>query len=377
MVLKQKKYKRYELAAVLLLNLMLFITFSNHVSATNLPLVYSNAKTTELRNKTGAPMSSLGDGGITQATGANNEFNVFEPDFGGLNCTINDVESLTVLATYHKTPGVTDYEDNDSGGVIIVGDVVNLYQANESISWGVPTNIQGHPVYPDAIPSFLPYTGWVIRDLKGLTLVTSADDDGDLIGGTWSDASAPVALDVLVNVGLGQFNGPDESIYITEPTADVTFKSNSECMNSNSNPVASPTSTSIPSTIASGTVIISGSTFSASDVDNDALSYAISSGNSSYFTINSMTGDISTNQANIPEGEYKLLIEVNDGKGGSTAVDANIIVTSDVHSGTSNTAPTNKPVLAKSGHNSFIIMVISTAIMAAAVFRKLIIQRFS
>jgi hypothetical protein len=94
-------------------------------------------------------------------------------------------------------------------------------------------------------------------------------------------------------------------------------------------PPAIPSSTaSIASSANPGTVLISGSSLSATDPDGDPLSYSITAGNGGgYFAINSTTGDITTTSTNIPAGTYTITVQVDDGKGGTATADVTITVT--------------------------------------------------
>ncbi len=93
------------------------------------------------------------------------------------------------------------------------------------------------------------------------------------------------------------------------------------------------TSASVARTIvsqdtASGDVVVSGSSYGASDANEDTLTYSISDGNDEgYFAINSDSGDISTTRANIPVGTYTMTVLIDDGNGGTVEVTVTITVT--------------------------------------------------
>ena len=122
-----------------------------------------------------------------------------------------------------------------------------------------------------------------------------------------------------------------------EVSREITYDSSS----SNCSPtISSPASTTIPSTTASGTQVVSGSSLSASDPDGNTLAYSITAGNGGgYFTINTSTGDISTTQVNIPAGTYTLTVQVDDGNGGKANSSVVIIVATPGQG--SSTAPGN------------------------------------
>jgi hypothetical protein len=111
-------------------------------------------------------------------------------------------------------------------------------------------------------------------------------------------------------------------------TPEIAVTYDDSACSSNQNPVISPYSVSIPTSTASSTQVVSGSSLSASDPDSDPLAYSISTGNGAgYFAINSSNGNISTAQTNIPVGTYALTVQVDDGKGGTATAIVTITVT--------------------------------------------------
>jgi hypothetical protein len=186
--------------------------------------------------------------------------------------------------------------------------------------------------------------------------------------------------------GNGQFQGTGsiaidstDNVYVAD-TPSNRIQKFSYPAPPNQNPTIAPASASIPDTSPAGTIVVPSSAFSASDPDNDPLSYSIISGNSNnYFAINPTTGDVSTTRTNIPVGTYTITVQVDDGNGGvaTSTVAITISAQSTTLNDTNNLGGINTntpaPTLAKSGNNWIIIGVAGMLILNIALwsYRKI------
>jgi hypothetical protein len=145
-----------------------------------------------------------------------------------------------------------------------------------------------------------------------------------------SNLQDPILISELPNlmIAMGlrsEYNGGSIEWNFSRPSLQITYD-NSSCPQ-NTVPIISPASVTIPSTTASGSTVVPGSSLAATDTDGDTLTYRITAGNAnSYFAINSTTGDITTTSSNIPAGTYKLSVQVDDGKDGKTTAEVVIVV---------------------------------------------------
>ncbi len=179
----------------------------------DVPLVFNPTATAALAAASGSTAGTGGDTIVAPATmgGAEGVLNVFDVDLGA--CSLADVTSITVAATYLKS-GI-DHDPASDGGLIAVGDIANPPPL------GSPTSISG-----DTAPGLgaLGLPGGVSRDFinYGGTLAAS----GDPLGATWAVPSGQTALQVVV---LAVANIGDASTTVTLPTVCVTFAPGSPC----------------------------------------------------------------------------------------------------------------------------------------------------
>jgi hypothetical protein len=341
-----------KLIPVLILSLAILSFVSGRVSAAGVatPLVFDSAAS--------AYFASLlsGTSGVDGA-------NTVPYDPSGLkvaavwkldSACVADITQVTASTVYSATYNTTDAQ----GSFLFVGD------ANTQTSLGTLSNItDGYDSSP-----------WLFTDIGG-----SNAKDGTA-GATWSNDTHPADIYVALIV-FGNNSYPDGITTVNKPTVDVQYSASSQCANQppTISPTAKPASTTIPTTTASGSQIIPGSSLSITDPDGDPLTYSITDGNSSnYFSIDPTTGNISTNQSNIPAGTYTLTIQVDDGKGGVITTTVTIVV-SDTSTTVATTSDANSNVvitkkeLANTGINMTLILNLSLM----AVITSIIVRRFS
>ena len=138
---------------------------------------------------------------------------------------------------------------------------------------------------------------------------------------------------VTINVSDG--NGGSDTISVTINITDIdeTVPNNAPVFTDGSS-----TSRSVAENTSSGVNI--GSAVSATDADNDTLSYSLDRADASSLSIDSSSGQLRTNASLDYEtkSSYSVTVEVSDGKGGSDSISVTINVT-DVDEILSNNAP--------------------------------------
>lgn len=145
------------------------------------------------------------------------------------------------------------------------------------------------------------------------------------------------------------------------PTITLTYD-NSTCPLSPTVTHNSVSKTIESSNTASGSVIVTGSSFGATDPNGDTLTYSISGGNTDgYFAINATNGDITTTRGNVPVGVYTLTILIADGNGGTTTVTATITVAGSA--------------LADTGDNTYALLTLAVGLMAAGLVGVFALRR--
>ena len=209
-------------------------------------------------------------------------------------------------------------------------------------------------------------------DLSGPTLAgynqASRDSDGmySASGSGQTISTTAGNLDNIasfVNFEAATFSGGSHyqgTAVLGLPTITLSYD-NATCPLPPTVTSASVARTIVSQDTASGDVVVSGSSYGASDANEDTLTYSISDGNDEgYFTIDPNSGDISTTRANLPVGTYEMTVLVDDGNGGTVEVTVTITVTE------------SGEVLADTGQNTNIFMVLALVaiIVPSAYLRK-------
>lgn len=212
-----------------------------------------------------------------------------------------------------------------------------------------------------------------LMDVSGPTIAGYSQDDRDTNGsfsasGTGQTISTTAGnlsnIVSFVNFEAATINGGihyQGTAVLGVPTITLTYD-NAACPlpptvthNSVSKTIVSPDT-------ASGAVVVTGSSFGASDPNGDSLTYGISNGNGDgYFAINTANGDITTTRANVPVGVYTLTILITDGNGGTTTVTATITVTGSA--------------LADTGDNSYVVVLLAAGLIASGFTSIFVLQR--
>lgn len=176
-------------------------------------------------------------------------------------------------------------------------------------------------------------------DLSGPTIAgynqTSRDTDGmysesgsgqtiSTTAGNLANIASFVNFEAATFFGGNHFQG---TAVLGLPTITLSYN-NATCPLPPVLSNANIATTFVSSSIASGAVIVNGSSYGATDPNGDTISYSISAGNGSgYFAINSANGNITTTRANVPVGRYTLTVQVSDGNGGVSTATVTITVT--------------------------------------------------
>ena len=133
-----------------------------------------------------------------------------------------------------------------------------------------------------------------------------------------------------VRISVSDGKGGSDSISVTINVTDVNERRRQPRQSPNSAPVfteGDSTTRSVAENTASGTSI--GAAISATDADNNTLTYSLGGTDASAFSIVNTTGQLQTNAALDYETKntYSVTVSVSDGKGGSDSITVTINVT--------------------------------------------------
>ena len=246
-----------------------------------------------------------------------------------------------------KTSASLDYETKDSYSVTItVSDgnggsdsitvTINVTDVDESVPNNAPAFVDGD----STTRSIAENTGSGV-DIGAAVSATDADEDtlvysldgtdassfsidsssGQLRTSASLDYESKTSYSVTVSVSDGKGGSDSISVTINITNLDETVPNNAPVFSSDS------TTRSIAENSATDTNI--GGVITATDSDNDTLTYTLSGTNSSDFSIVSTSGQLKTKSALNHElkSSYSVTITASDGKGGSDSISVTISVT--------------------------------------------------
>ena len=299
--------------------------------------------------------SGVDIGSAVSATDANG--NTLTYTLGGTDAAVFSIDSSSGQL---RTNTVLDYETKDTYSVTIT--VSDGNGGNDSITVTISvTNVDetpdnNAPVFTEgsrATRSIAENTGSGV-DIG--SAVSATDDDNDTL--SYSLGGDPDASSFSIDSSSGQLRTSAALDYETEDTYSVTITvsdgkggsatitvtiniTNVDEALANNAPVFTEedsTTRSIAENTGSGVDI--GSAVSATDDDNDTLSYSLGGADASSFSIDSSSGQLRTSAALDYETEdtYTVTITVSDGKGGSATITVTISVT-DVDEALANNDP--------------------------------------
>ncbi len=260
-----------------------------------------------------------------------------------ITVTINvtDVPEITVIE--ENEPEVTVIEENEPEVTVIEENEPEesaQQQTEESVQQQTETN--NPPVFTDGTGTTRSVAENTASGQNIGSAVSATDaDSGDTLtytlGGTDANAFSinstngqlrtSAALDYenknsySITVSVSDGNGGTDSINVTINVTDV---------NENHAPVFTE-GDSITHTVAenTGSGVDIGSAVSATDADNDSLTYTLGGTDASAFSIDSTTGQLRTRSSLNYETKstYSVFVNVSDGQGGSASISVTINVT--------------------------------------------------
>ena len=251
-----------------------------------------------------------------------------------------DAEAFSILSINGqlRTSAALDYETKASYAVTV--SVSDSRGGSDSIPVTISvSNVNEAPLFTDGDSTTRSIAENTAAGFNIGSVVSATDDDNDVLtytlGGTDAAAFSIVsttgqirtsaALDYetktsyAVTVSVSDGNGEGDSIPVTISVSNV-----------NEAPLftdGDSTTRSIAENTAAGFNI--GSVVSATDVDNDVLTYTLGGTDASSFSIVSTTGQIRTSAALDSEtkSSYSVSVSVSDGNGGSDSITVTITVT--------------------------------------------------
>ncbi len=246
---------------------------------------------------------------------------------GSLTDSIDVTINITDIVETPTTDETTDGEDTDppnNAPVFTEGSTTTRTVAENT---GSGVNI-GNPVSAtDADDDTLTY----ILGGSDATSFSIVSTNGQLRTNTALDYETRTSYSVIITVS--DDNDGSDTITVTINVSDVEEALNTAPIFTE----GETASRSVAENTGSGVDI--GSAVSATDEDNDNLTYSLSGSDASSFSIGSANGQLRTNAALDYEtkSSYSVTITVSDGKGGSDTINITINIT-DVDE-TTNTAP--------------------------------------
>ncbi len=234
--------------------------------------------------------------------------------------TGNDAINVTI--------NVTDVDENPDNNAPV-------FTAGESTTLSVAENTGSGADIGSAVSATDSDNDTLAYGLSGADASSFSIDSttGQLRTDTSLDYETKSSYSVAITVSDG--NGGSDSISVTINVTDVDESP------TNNEPVftaGESTTLSVPENTGSGADI--GSAVSATDSDNDTLTYGLSGTDASSFTIDSTNGQLRTSTALDFEtkSSYSVTITVSDGNGGSDSISVTVNVT-DVDESPTNNAP--------------------------------------
>ena len=270
---------------------------------------------------------------------------------GGTDASSFSIDSTTGQL---RTSAALDYEKKTSYSITITVSDGSLTDTIAVTITVTDIDENSTPVFTDgdsATRSIAENTGSGV-DIGTVVSATDADNDtlAYSLGGT--DASSfsidstsgqlrtSVALDYekktsyLVTITVSDGNGGSDSISVTVNITDVDEAP------SNTAPVFADDSATRSIAENTGAGVDIGSAVSATDADNDTLTYSLGGTDAISFSIDSTSGQLRTSAALDYETKtsYSVTISVSDGKGGTDTITVTVNIT-DIDETPANTAP--------------------------------------
>ncbi len=322
-------------------------------SSTNTVPVFTEGEsaTRSVAENTG---SGVDIGNPISATDADNDtltYGIGGTDVGSFSIGSTTGQLRTNAALDYETKAsysvrLTVSDGNGGSDTIIV--TINITDVDESSTNTVPVFTEGE----SATRSVAENTGSGV-DIGNPVSATDADDDtltygiggtdvGSFsIGSTTGQLRTSAALDYetktsySVTITVSDGNGGSDTITVTITITDVSERP------ANNAPVFSDGSSTTRSVAENtGTGLDIGDAVSATDADNDTLTYSLEGTDAASFTIDSTSGQLRTDAALDYETKstYTVTISVSDGVDGSASITVTINVT-DVDESPTNNAP--------------------------------------
>ena len=321
------------------------VTDVNETPANNAPIFTEGTSTT--RSVVENTASGTNIGSAVSATDADNDTLTYS--LGG-----TDASSFSIVSTSGQlqTSAALDYETKKSYSVTVSVSDGNGGTDSIDVTINV-TDVNETPVSANNAPAFTEDTSTTRSIAENTTsgtnigsAVSATDADNDTLTYSLSgtDASSfsivstsgqlqtSAALDYetktsySVTVSVSDGNGGTDSITVTISVTDVD-ETPAPANNAPAFTEGTSTTRSVAENTTSGTNI--GSAVSATDADNDTLTYSLGGTDAASFSIVSTSGQLQTSAALDYEKKtsYSVTVSVSDGNGGTDSITVTISVT--------------------------------------------------
>ncbi len=324
-------------------------TVSEQETTTNTPPMFTDGASTtrSIAENTG---SGVNIGSAVSATDADNDALTYtlggtDANAFGINSTNGQLRTSAALDYENKNSySITVSVSDGNGGTDSINVTINVTDVVEQVIETVSeqeTTTNTPPVFTDGASTTRSIAENTGSGVNIGSAVSATDADNDALtytfGGTDANAFSinstngqlrtSAALDYenknsySITVSVSDGNGGTDSITVTINVTDV---------NENRAPVFSE-GTSTTRTVAENTEsgVNIGTAVSATDADNDTLTYTLGSTDANAFSINSTNGQLRTSTALDYENKnsYSITVSVSDGNGGTDTITVTINIT--------------------------------------------------
>ncbi len=324
-------------------------TVSEQETTTNTPPVFTDGTSTtrSVAENTG---SGVNIGSAVSATDADNDALTYT--LGGTDANAFSINSTNGQL---RTSAALDYENKNSYSITVSVSDGNRGTDSINVTINVTDVNENHaPVFSEGASATRTVAENTSSGVDIGSTVSATDADNDALtytlGGTDANAFSinstngqlrtSATLDYenknsySITVSVSDGNGGTDSINVTINVTDVVeqvIETVSEQETTTNTPPVFTDGTSTTRSIAenTGSGVNIGSPVSATDADNDALTYTLGGTDASAFSINSTNGQLRTSAALDYENKnsYSITVSVSDGNGGTDSINVTINVT--------------------------------------------------